>query len=281
MTHYAEKKYFLRTFVWIELLTVALAQTPLTAQLSETDLGSLNSQASAFFTEANNLIKTNALQAYELYDKSILRYQKIIDEGHIENVYLYYNIANAYLMKHDLGNAILNYRRGEILDPTYTDLIKNLNYARLQRKDNIPVTTEKKILQTLFFWHYDLSRKVKFLLVTSTWIVLCLLFTISLYKRKTRFLRLLCLLLAITIVSFSISLTIDLLGHRNNIEGVILTDSVIVRQGDGRNYPPSFEQPLHSGTEFKVIDQRPDWLHIKLANSNDTWIHRSHTGLID
>ena len=57
--------------------------------------------------------------------------------------------------------------------------------------------------------------------------------------------------------------------HRS---GVILLEFVISRQGDSDNYPQSFNEPLHAGVEFDVIEQRPGWLHIKLSNDQDTWV---------
>ena len=178
------------------ILLLLLLACPVWAQVDESQLGVLNSEASGFFREANGLLKSDRTAAYDLYDKSILRYEKMIEVGDVENVYLYYNIGNAYLMKQDMGRAILNYRRGERLDSGNADLLKNLNFARMQRKDRIVATTEKKILQTLFFWHYDLDDQGKLILVTLLWIGFCLLLALSVWRRTVRGLRLVLLLLA-------------------------------------------------------------------------------------
>lgn len=279
MRRYTEKHYQ-DYIIGFTLLAVVLIAAPVAGQLSETELGGLNIQASSFFSQANHLMKSDPDEARALYDKAIMRYQKMIDEGQVENVYLYYNMANAYLMKNDLGRAILHYRRGERLDPTYTDLLKNLNYARMQQKDHIPVSTEKKILQTLFFWHYDLGQQVKFILVTALWVGLCLVVTLKLWIRKLLLGRFLMFIFAVGLAAFSASLVVDVLQAQGDVQGVILAKSVIARQGDSENYPPSFEQPLHCGTEFKVLQERTQWLHIELANGIDTWIQREYVELI-
>ena len=49
-------------------------------------------------------------------------------------------------------------------------------------------------------------------------------------------------------------------------------EEVVARQGDGKNYSPSFKDPLHAGTEFDVIETRPGWIHIKLFDDSDGWI---------
>jgi SH3-like domain-containing protein len=47
---------------------------------------------------------------------------------------------------------------------------------------------------------------------------------------------------------------------------------VVVRKGNGEGYDPQFEQPLHDGIEFRVIEQRGGWLRIELADGNQGWV---------
>ena len=54
--------------------------------------------------------------------------------------------------------------------------------------------------------------------------------------------------------------------------GVITAEEVIACQGDGENYTPSFKEPLHSGTEFILIEDRGKWYHIELADSRTCWV---------
>ena len=37
-------------------------------------------------------------------------------------------------------------------------------------------------------------------------------------------------------------------------------------------YPASFKDPLHAGTEFDLLEQRPGWFHITLSDDNEGWI---------
>ena len=81
------------------------------------------SQANQAFSQANKSADANESQ--KLYEQAILRYEKIIDDGRIKNGKLYYNLANAYLLKGDIGKAILNYRRAQELDNSNPDIYKN------------------------------------------------------------------------------------------------------------------------------------------------------------
>ena len=62
--------------------------------------------------------------------------------------------------------------------------------------------------------------------------------------------------------------------------GVITAGEVVARQGDGPNYPPSFEDPLHAGTEFELIEQRPGWIHLRLSDGADAWIPEDAAELV-
>ena len=60
--------------------------------------------------------------------------------------------------------------------------------------------------------------------------------------------------------------------EQSRLCGVVTAASVTARQGDGPNYPASFKEPLHEGTEFDVIETRPSWLNIQLADDSSGWI---------
>lgn len=77
-----------------------------------------------------------------------------------------------------------------------------------------------------------------------------------------------------------VSLIVESKTQADRVCGVITTQEIIARQGDGHNYPPSFKESLHSGTEFDVLESRPEWLHIKLSDDSDGWIPNSAAEII-
>ena len=46
------------------------------------------------------------------------------------------------------------------------------------------------------------------------------------------------------------------------------------------SYSPQFEEPVNQGLEFRVLEERPDWLHIELHNGESGWIPRSDAEVI-
>ena len=248
------------------------------AELPKEQLYTLYNQANETFRQANSTKDSD--QAERLYEKAILNFEKIIDQGHIENAKLYYNLANAYFLTGRLGKAILNYRRADKMDDSDGDIQKNLTFARSKRIDKIPVKTERRVLQTLFFWHYDFSLKTKFLLTCIFFGLICVSIILAIWLGRNNVFAISAIIFAVLMICFLSSVVIEYKTNTGQISGVITVKEAVARQGDGQNYPPSFKDPLHEGTEFDLLEKRPDWYHIKLSDDSDGWIPEDSAELI-
>jgi len=234
--------------------------------------------ASEAFRAANSA--ENYEESQKLYTQAALSYEKIIRTEKIKNAKLYYNLANAYLLKDDIGKAILNYRRAQKLDPADADINKNLNFARQRRIDQVAVKARKKILQTLFFWHYDFSLRTKLFTACLFFGLSCLSLTAILRLGKRMALTAVFIISLVLTIAFASSVAVQSHFEQSRLCGVVTADSVTARQGDGPNYPASFKEPLHAGTEFDVRQRRPGWLYIQLADDSSGWIPDSTAELI-
>jgi hypothetical protein len=258
------------SLVLIGLLLFCLA-APVRSAMPKEQVYSLFSQANQLFREANSTTN-DPDKARKLYEKAILNYEKIINDGRIKNPKLYYNLANAYFLKEDIGRAILNYRRAESLDKADTNIQKNLAFARSRRIDKVPVKPEKRILETLFFWHYDFSIRTKFLITCIFFALVCISAIVMLWRVKSAGLFATAVICGILTVCFLSSVVVETQSRANTISGVITSGQVVARQGDGPNYQASFKDPLHAGTEFDLLERRPGWFHVRLSDNSDGWI---------
>jgi hypothetical protein len=240
---------------------------------------SLFTQANQFFREANTTTD-DPEKAQKLYEKAILNYEKIISDGRIKNSKLYYNLGNAYFLKEDIGRAILNYRRAENLDKADTNIQKNLAFARSRRIDKVAVRTQERILETLFFWHYDFSIKTKFLITCICLAIVCISVTMMLWRGKSAGAVATAVICGLLTASFLTSVILETRSRANTICGVITAGQVVARQGDGPNYPASFKDPLHAGTEFDLLERRTGWFHIMLSDDSEGWIPDNTAELI-
>ncbi len=247
---------------------------PLQAVMGQKDLAALADEAGFLFRQANEAAPNDWGRANELYDEAILRYKTILEEGEIANPYIYYNLGNAYLFKGDVGRAILNFRRAERFESNdlefAANLKTNLQAAMEKRVDHVPVMPQKKLMQTLFFWHYDLNLRTRFVLICIFWAMSWSLFTLRLIRRKGGSQMGLAVSFLLIATIFAGSVAAEMQEMKTDRAGVITAEEVVARRGDGLNYEPSFT--LHSGTEFQVREQRALWWRIELANGDQGWI---------
>lgn len=180
----------------------------------------------------------------------------------------------------DFGRAILNYRRAEMLDKSDTNIQKNLAFARSKRIDTVPVKTEERIMQTLFFWHYDFSLRTKFLIASICFAVACAALTVMTWRARAASLVATAAICGMLTVCFLTSVVVESRARANRVGGVITAEEIVARQGDGRNYPESFKEPLHAGTEFDLVERRQGWLHVRLSDNSHGWIPDNAAELI-
>ncbi len=259
-------------------LLLLIITSPLEAKLPEEQVYALYNQANETFRQANST--KNSDQAGRLCEKATLGFEKIIDEGQIENAKLYYNLANAYFLTGRLGKAILNYRKAAKIDGSDENIQKNIAFARSKRIDKIGVKTEKRVLQTLFFWHYDFSIKTKFLLTCIFFGVVCICITVTIWFGRSATWTIAAVVCGILVLCFLTSVALEYKTQASKVCGVITAKEVIAHQGDGENYTPSFKEPLHEGTEFDLLENRPNWFHIRLSDDSDGWIPSDAAELI-
>jgi len=252
---------------------------PANAKLSDEQMYSLFSRANEAFRQAHS-ISDNSDKATKLYEEAILLYEKIISNNQIQNSKLYYNLGNAYLLKGDLGEAILNYRRAEKLNSADTNIQKNLAFARNRRVDKVNLKTEKRVLHTLFFWHYDFSLKTKFVLTCLFFALFCVSLTVMIWFGRIAPGTVTVVISGFLLICLFVSVFLEANSQAGKICGVITAEEVVARQGDGESYSPSFKDPLHAGTEFDLLENRHGWLHIKLSDNSEGWIPDTNADLI-
>ena len=241
------------------------------AFLSGTEKKELYSQGTEFFHQATELSESDPAAAEDLYQKALLRFERLVEEGNVSNGKIFYNIGNIHFLLDDIGRAILNYRKAEQYIPNDLNLAKNLAYARSMRPDKFDTQNKEKILQTLFFFHYDLGTKTRLILFGLAYISFWIFAGTKIFSRRPFISWGLGVTLLFAIL-FGTSLIVESRESIMKREGVILATEVIGRQGDAESYQPSFEAPLHAGTEFALLESRGEWWRIELPDGRSSWI---------
>jgi hypothetical protein len=222
------------------------------------------------FSRAIELDTTDPEAAKDYYRKAILHYERLVASG-IRNGRLYYNIGNAWFRLDDMGRAILNYRRSALYNPADPNLEQNIQFARSRRINRIEAQQRDRVFKTLFFIHYDVPTRVRFGIFLGAFILLWVSAVVAIFYRRG-WVRTSIISLAAVCVVLMISLIAEKISMTRDPAGVVIAPEVTARKGDGETYQPSFTAPLFSGTEFDLLEQRPDWWYIELEDGARCWI---------
>ncbi|OGL47818.1 MAG: hypothetical protein A2W05_09340 [Candidatus Schekmanbacteria bacterium RBG_16_38_10] len=229
-------------------------------------------ETSSMFLDAN--------QAYNRgdYDRAVLLYQKLLDLG-TRNSLLYYNLGNCFFRKGELGKSILNYKKSELYNPRNEDLKANLNYVRQSIKDKIEVRGDG-IRKRFFFWYYALNLKEIFIFFLIFNGIFWILAVLKLFK-SFPFLRAVFFVFLLLMLVSGISAATKFYEMENFKGGVVLAEEVSVRSGDSITDTVIFK--LHEGTEIEILDERDDWVKIKLPHGSKDmrgWLEKKFVGIV-
>lgn len=224
------------------------------------------------------VLAADPAQAKSIFRTAAERFQLVADSGVI-NGQLYYNLANAYLEAGDLGRAILNYRKAQRLMPGDARLQANLKYARSLCRSQIAPSGERALVQALLGWHEHTSLRARFAVFITCYVAFWIVLLWRLFRPGGALLAA-ALILGLAALISGASTTSDVFGWGHRPAGVILSDEVTLRKGNGAGFEPQIEQPLHAGVEFDVLEERGDWLNIQLPNGISGWIEHNAVAVI-
>jgi len=259
------------TTLMVGILLTAATGSAMAASLGKAEIRELFQEGNDLFRQANEQSASDPEAAKELYGKAVLRFERILREGGVRNGKLFCNIGNAYFRMGDVGRAILNYRRAERYMPNDPNLMQNIRYACGRRTDRVEQTQVAKILRTLLFWHYEASRRTRSIVFAVCSFLLWIGASLRLLRQDAvpRWVLACAGIVAVLCLG---SLVAQTIADSHDMTGVVIAGQVTARKGDSETYQPSFNADLHAGTEFKVLEDRSDWLHIELHDGRRCWL---------
>jgi len=258
------------------LLIAVAAACAQAGEISRLKQAALLDEANTAFQKA--LDSKDSREAVASYRKGIAAFESLIAGG-CRNGKLYYNLGNAYFRTNDISRAILNYRRSLRLIPGDSHVRENLKYARSRTQDKIETSGKSALIRNLFFWHFDMSLRSRTIAAIVFYVLVWALLIAAVIVRA-RWLRWPIIGAVALTLALAASCAIDHYSRSHHLEGVITAEQVTVRKGNGISYEPQFKEPLHSGTEFSVIEVRGTWLHVGLADGKTGWIQASAAEII-
>ena len=202
-------------------------------------------------------------------------YESLVDQGHI-NGHVFYNLGNCYIRLNQIGLAILNYKKAQLLLPRDGDLRANLAYARSLTQDRLE-TTDSSLRHTLAFWYFSMNLQQLLFACCLLFLLFWISALIKLYRDSETIRWILALSLLLSVV-MAVSTGLKVKETVRSSKGVILNQEAPIRAGFSRNDTTLFV--LHEGTEFSVLDQKKGWWKIALPDGKKGWLPTESGGLI-
>jgi tetratricopeptide (TPR) repeat protein len=216
---------------------------------------------------AETFVSANAAYESGDYSRAASGFQQLLAAGH-DSADLHFNLGNTYLRLGELGQAIASYRRAETRAPRDEDIAANLAFARGSTTDALEPPRPPVVLSTLFFWHYGLSRGELAMAVLVLNLLFWGLLAARLLRPASELLRWVQVAILVLLLALAASLAVRWFSpHRS---AVITSLEVEARSGTGVADVVRFK--LHTGTEVRLLERRPDWLRIALPDGNQGWI---------
>ncbi len=234
----------------------------------------LSSYATADWSRATNLFR-QAMQAEpglpqtaSLFKQSALEFEAAARQNQLPGE-AWYNAGNAWLKTGEVGRSIACYRQAIIYRPFDRLLRANLKTARALTIDAVKQPRSLGIRD----WP---QRSISAFLVCVSF-----LFWVSLLvhaRLRTRFSFSVSTAFLLLVLTASVSAAVAC--TYSGTQGVLITAEVYGRKGPSYSYDSAFEEPLHDGLEFHLLEQRAGWQWIELADGRRCWVPGSLTRTI-
>ena len=198
----------------------------------------------------------------------------VLERDGIESAGGHLTLGNAYFIGHDLGRAVLHYRRGLEIDPSNTQLQQNLAHARSFVDPVVPLDGKRTTVQSVVqSWHRVTDGGTLWLGVILVMGLASLLWTVRVIGSTNRIPRKLPIAVTMLgLLGFGL-LAFDqwIIDHDRGL--VVVMPGTGMYSGPGTGvYSKIYDGPLGVGTEALILESKDGWMNILLANDQAGWV---------
>ena len=227
-------------------------------------VSSLAADAGGGFDAANKLYEEGK------FSEAASAYDMLVQSGMVSSA-LYFNLGNAFFKSGQLGQALAAYRDAEKISPRDPELRANLQFVRGQvQGPTVPPDGPERWLATL-----TINEWATFAAVVL-WLWLALLVLVQFRPAWKQSLRGWLWLGGIATLAVCVCLGIASANNSAKTAIVVKKDAVL-HNGPLDEAPGSIT--VHDGAELSVIDNKSDWLQVRIDNNRIGWLKRDQVVL--
>ena len=211
---------------------------------------------------------------------SIHHYQKLINEGY-KSYQLYFNLGNSYYRNNELGKAIYYYELASKSNPADDDIKINLAIAtsktidKVNSKENFFITAIKTNILSSFSTFTWSIFTISFISLAS------ILFFIFINSNNILIKRISFIGTCFCFIFFTLSYFLGYTSLKSKSENkfaIITSKEIKILNEPTISGISKFN--LHEGTKIRIVENKGEWILIKLDNGNEGWIKTTDVGII-
>ena len=211
---------------------------------------------------------------------SIQHYQKLINEGY-KSYQLYFNLGNSYYRNNELGKAIYYYELASKSNPADDDIKINLAIAtsktidKVNSKENFFITAIKTNILSSFSTFTWSVFTISFISLAS------ILFFIFINSNNILIKRISFIGTCFCFILFTLSYFLGYTSLKSKSENkfaIITSKEIKILNEPTISGISKFN--LHEGTKIRIVENKGEWILIKLDNGNEGWIKTTDVGII-
>lgn len=193
-------------------------------------------------------------------------------ESGAENAALHTNRGNAALQSEEIGRAVLAYRRALRLDPDAQSARQNLAHVRALFPTWVPRPVSDEDAGSFLFLE-RISQANRSTAAAICFVLAAASLAISVRRREGAW-RGLALVVAALWAILLASIVFDATAAGTN-DAVVTADEALARSADSRLAALAYPDPLPAGVEVEVLEERAEWVRVRLHNGRDVWLRAS------
>ena len=218
------------------------------------------------------LFDGNAAYRAGEYARAELAYRGLLDQD-IVNGHVLYNLGNSLYRQERLSEAVLAWRRAEVVLPRDPDLRANLARAREATKERMPALSSAR---PLFFWQRRLSPREGVLLGSLLTGLGFGVLLVARWRRRDWRVVGVCVGAVGALVLLGGADETRTLNH--SPAGLVLAKEVAVRSAVGGQGVDLFQ--LHAGAEVRLREASGEHVQVELSDGRRGWLPAATVGPI-
>lgn len=223
----------------------------------------------------------DANAAYEKteYDRAADLYRRAIDEG-VADSRLYFNYADCLYRQNHPGMAILYYEKARKLDPDDPDIAYNLRFLNARIQDKVPVPEDNALTRALRFAHnaFSINEGLWIALGLFTFLGIGAMLWLFAGAAARTALGVLMAAAFLAMLALIPSLAVKIKDQETLHYAIVLKPAIDMFSGPGETFQVLTQ--VHEGTKFEIVENRGEWVSVKLANGKGGYVRLADLGKV-